>query len=87
MKRRCYSESDSHYKDYGARGINMCDEWREDYSKFREWATENGYQKGLSIDRIDVNSGYSPKIADGRLRMSSKITEGVADITHIMARL
>lgn len=60
MKRRCYSKSDSHYKDYGARGIDICDEWREDYSKFREWAIENGYQKGLSIDRIDVNSGYSP---------------------------
>lgn len=60
MKRRCYNPRTKYYKDYGGRGITVCDEWKNDYSKFKEWALANGYQEGLSIERIDVNKGYSP---------------------------
>lgn len=49
-----------HYQWYGGRGIKMCHEWRDDYTAFRDWAMENGYKKGLSIDRIDNNKDYSP---------------------------
>ena len=58
IKWRCNSKRNSkHYKD---RGIVMCDEWLGDYAKFQDWALSNGYAKGLTIDRIDCNKGYSP---------------------------
>lgn len=38
----------------------MCEEWNESYDAFRNWAYENGYEDGLTIDRIDVNRGYEP---------------------------
>ena len=60
MKRRCYSEKDKHYKDYGARGIKVCKEWLDDFCNFRDWAYANGYSDELSIDRIDVNKDYEP---------------------------
>lgn len=60
MKRRCYNSRTKYYKDYGGRGITVCDEWKNDYSKFKEWALANGYREGLSIERVDVNKGYSP---------------------------
>lgn len=59
MKRRCQKPNVKSYKDYGGRGISVCDEW-EDYAVFRKWANENGYEKGLSIDRIDNDGNYHP---------------------------
>ena len=60
MKERCYNPHNKSYKDYGGRGITICSSWLSDYTSFREWALENGYQKGLEIDRIDNDSEYSP---------------------------
>lgn len=63
IKTRCYNTKSTSYKYYGAKGIKMCDEWLNDFKTFQEWAYNNGYQenKGLSIDRIDVNGNYEPK--------------------------
>ncbi len=61
MLYRCYNPKAKHYKDYGARGITVCDEWRNDVRVFREWALANGYKEGLSIERIDVNKNYCPE--------------------------
>lgn len=61
MKDRCYNPNSHSYKDYGERGIKVCDEWINCYPAFKRWATENGYKDTLSIDRIDVNKGYSPE--------------------------
>ena len=61
MKRRCYSLNSCRYKNYGARGITVCDEWRDDFKNFYKWAINNGYQEGLSIERIDVNGNYCPE--------------------------
>ena len=47
-------------KNYGDRGISVCEEWR-DYTKFAEWARNNGYKEGLSIERKDVNGDYCPE--------------------------
>lgn len=58
--RRCYKEYDPAYKNYGGRGITMCDEWRNSFVAFSEWAYSHGYSDDLSIDRIDNNKGYSP---------------------------
>ena len=61
MKRRCYCKTGPDYKDYGARGITVCDEWLHDFSAFRTWALSAGYKHNLSIDRIDNDRGYSPE--------------------------
>jgi hypothetical protein len=61
MKRRCYNPEEKFYKDYGGRGIKVCDEWmdkKEGHSNFQKWAVENGWEEGRSIDRIDVNGNY-----------------------------
>lgn len=60
MKERCYNPNNKGYKRYGARGITVCDEWRNSFEAFYEWSVSNGYQDGLTIDRIDNNKGYSP---------------------------
>jgi hypothetical protein len=59
MKSRINCENDKAYKNYGGRGIKICDEWY-DFIKFFQWANENGYKKGLTIDRIDNNGNYEP---------------------------
>ena len=60
MIKRCYKPEDAHYDRYGARGITVCNEWRNDCKAFYKWAKENGYKEGLTIDRIDNDKGYSP---------------------------
>lgn len=60
MKHRCYYESDVGYHKYGARGIEICDEWRTNFKTFYDWAMLNGYKDGLTIDRIDTNGNYEP---------------------------
>lgn len=60
MKSRCYSQADRNYKRYGARGIEICAEWRYNFIAFRTWALSHGYDDSLSIDRIDNDGPYSP---------------------------
>lgn len=59
MKKRCYNLKNSEYDNYGKRGIRMCSSWRDDFQVFYDWAMANGYDDSLTIDRIDVNKGYS----------------------------
>lgn len=59
MMRRCYNEKSVAYKDYGAKGITVCSEWHN-RETFRKWCRENGYQKGLRLERIDSNGNYEP---------------------------
>jgi hypothetical protein len=63
IKRRCLNPEDKYFYLYGDRGITLCEEWsgKDGHKNFREWAVNNGYKKGLSIDRIDNNKGYSPE--------------------------
>lgn len=61
MKQRCYNVKNSEYKNYGARGIEICEEWLSNPDSFYEWAISSGYRNGLTIDRIDVNRGYEPR--------------------------
>lgn len=58
MVRRCHSQTHKAYGRYGARGIYVCDEWR-DYVAFRDWAMSNGYAEGLTIERINNDLGYN----------------------------
>lgn len=60
MKDRCYNSNHVGFKHYGGRGITVCDEWRDDFKAFNDWAMANGYRDDLTIDRIDVNGNYEP---------------------------
>lgn len=63
MIQRCINPNNKSYKYYGARGISVCEEWlnEDDGAKnFYEWAMNNGYAEGLSIDRIKVDGDYEP---------------------------
>jgi hypothetical protein len=57
---RCYCKTNNNYDNYGARGIRLCDEWKNDRTLFFRWALENGWKQGLCTDRIDVNGNYEP---------------------------
>lgn len=63
IKKRCYNQNEPRYKDYGYRGIRMCEEWldsRNGFDSFVEWSLSHQYNDDMSIDRIDVNGDYSP---------------------------
>ena len=59
MMSRCYNPKTANYYLYGGRGIKVCDEWHN-VEAFAKWAKESGYQKGLTIDRINVDGDYEP---------------------------
>ena len=60
MHTRCYNEGFFAYKYYGGRGITICDEWKDNFQAFYDWAMANGYAENLTIDRIDSNGNYEP---------------------------
>ena len=60
MITRTENQNAERYSIYGGRGISICDEWRNDFQSFYDWAIQNGYKEGLTIDRIDVNGNYEP---------------------------
>ncbi|WP_223162586.1 hypothetical protein [Ruegeria intermedia] len=60
MIARCHNPRSKDYKRYGARGIRVCQEWRDTPASFYDWARANGYAHDLSIDRIDASGGYNP---------------------------
>lgn len=66
MKKRCGNSSHPHYKDYGGRGITVCDEWANSFNAFAEWALSHGYNEsapkgGCTLDRIDPDGNYCPE--------------------------
>lgn len=61
MMDRCYDVNSLSYKNYGGRGIFVCDEWKTNITAFYNWAMANGWANGLEIDRINNNLGYSPE--------------------------
>jgi hypothetical protein len=90
MKKRCHNPQNKEYKNYGGRGITVYGEWATDYVAFHKWAINNGYTDKLTLDRIDVNKGYSPEnckwstwVEQGRnKRLSPKNTSGVSGVAY-----
>lgn len=60
MLERCFNHDHKNYDIYGGRGITVCDEWKDNFKSFAEWSFENGYADYLSLDRVNVDDGYSP---------------------------
>lgn len=82
MKRRCSLPTSTQYRWYGGKGIRVCAEWQA-FVAFRDWAMANGYQDGLSIDRIDSSRQYEPgncqwisRSANSRTASRFRITKG-----------
>ncbi len=66
MRSRCFDKSCPRYKDWGGRGITVCEEWRNSFEAFEKWAMDNGYNPDAkrgecTIDRIDNNGNYCPE--------------------------
>lgn len=62
MKQRCNNPKNKRYKDYGGRGIKVCEEWQnvEGFINFKKWSEINGYKESLTIDRINNSGNYEP---------------------------
>jgi len=58
MKSRCYNPNKSNYKNYGARGITVCDRWLHSFKNFH--ADMGDRPEGMTLDRIDNNGNYEP---------------------------
>lgn len=61
MKRRCYDITSAGYKNYGGRGIEVCDEWKESFESFYDWAMKTRQDDTLTLERVDVNGNYCPE--------------------------
>lgn len=89
MIERCDKPTNKEYRNYGGRGISVCDEWH-DFETFKDWAYSNGYSNTLTIDRIDVNGNYEPSncrwatwhMQANNTRRNVKVKIG--DVTHTM---
>lgn len=60
MIQRCNNPNDKDYKNYGGRGIRVCEQWENSFLDYYNWALSNGYEESLTIDRINNNDGYNP---------------------------
>ena len=85
MKERCYNVKAYNYKNYGGRGIKICDEWKNDFNCFATWAYENGYDKNAkqgecTLDRIDNDGDYKPsncRFVDNKIQQNNKTNNAV----------
>ena len=59
MKGRCTNPNDAQWRHYGGRGITICDRWLESFENF--WEDMGECEKGMSLERIDVNGNYCPE--------------------------
>ena len=59
-KNRCFNLKATNWSRYGGRGITMCEEWKDEFVKFRDWSLANGYKEYLTIDRVNNDGNYEP---------------------------
>lgn len=88
--RNCYNSKRKSYKTCGGRGIYVCDEWKNDRSKFVKWGIEHGFEFGLVLDRINPNGPFSPencRFVRPERKNSNKVTTvhvTVNDVTYTL---
>lgn len=61
MIQRCTNPNATEYEYYGGKGVTVCQEWRDSFTSFSDWAIANGYEEHLTIDRRDNDKEYSPE--------------------------
>ena len=61
MKQRCFNQNSKPFKNYGGRGITICDEWKNNFQAFYNWSVTHGYADDLTIDRKDNDGDYCPE--------------------------
>lgn len=91
IKRRCYNPNCKEYKYYGGRNITMCEEWKNNYSVFRDWAIGLGYDPTAprgeyTIDRIDVNGNYEPsncRLATVKTQMNNTRSNHILELNGV----
>ena len=80
MKSRCYNKNTEDYKKwYGKNGIIVCDDWKNNFQSFYDWAMSNGYQENLTIDRINPDGNYEPdncRWADAKTQSQNRKSKG-----------
>lgn len=60
VKKRCNIPTYYAYPQYGGRGIKICKDWENNFDAFYQWSLSNGYEVGLTLDRIDNDGNYEP---------------------------
>lgn len=60
VRTRCNNPHSKSYTRYGGRGIKVCEEWKNNFEVFYEWAMQNGYKDNLTLDRINNDGDYEP---------------------------
>ena len=90
IKTRCYNKNSEGYKKYGAKGIEMCEEWKNSYESFKVWALQNGWDESLSIDRINSNGNYEPsncRWVDDYVQANNKSNNVIIEIDGVKKNL
>lgn len=89
MKQRCQNPNNEKYPQYGQRGICVCEQWK-DFAVFYEWAYDNGYHEGLSIDRINPDGNYEPsncRWADAKTQQNNRTNNKFITVCSITKTL
>lgn len=61
MRQRCANPKSTKYKNWGGKGVKVCEEWDNSFVSFSNWALKSGYSSNLTIDRIDNDGDYTPE--------------------------
>lgn len=89
IKSRCYNPNNKRYLRYGGRGITICDEWRDNFQAFYDWAISNGYDDNLTIDRINNDGNYEPsncQWVDTRTQNRNRSSNVIVEYKALMTR-
>ena len=82
MTQRCANPNVPQYKYWGGRGIKVCDAWLKDPFAFYEWCENNGYEKGLQLNRIDNDGDYTPENCEFTTNRENSINRRILNSTN-----